>query len=299
MDFGKLPPEINSARMYSGPGASSMLVAAAAWDKLAAELYDAATNYHVMTLALADGRQGAAATAISQTAASYVEWLKSTAATAEHTATQARAAADAYESALAATVPPQLVIANRASRMSLAATNFLGQDTPAIAAAEADYERMWVQAAAAMYAYADASAAASIMRLFSSPTVEGPAPSEASADQARIDQEVISAGAELISTLPQALKFLSTALSTRFDTALLSMAPSLSKLSSLRLGFARGASVPIAVAIVGATKAVYGNRRAATVGVGRGTSVGALSVPHAWPAGRRQARSSPTSTALH
>ncbi|WP_158070247.1 PPE family protein [Mycobacterium sp. IS-836] len=298
MDFGKLPPEINSARLYSGPGASSMLAAATAWDKLAAELYDAATNYHAAISPLADGRQGAAATEISRTAASYVGWLKSTAAAAEHTATQARAAADAYESAFAATVPPQLVIANRASRMSLAAKNFLGQATPAIAAAEADYERMWVQAAAAMYAYADDSAAASIMRPFSSPTVEGPAPSEASADQALIDHEVISTGAELISTLPQALKFLSTALSTRFDRALLSIAPSLSKLSSLRLGFARGASVPIAVAMVGATKAVYGNRRAATIGVGRGTSVGTLSVPQAWPAGRPQARSAPTSRAL-
>ena len=32
MDFGALPPEINSGRMYSGPGCGSMLGAAAAWD---------------------------------------------------------------------------------------------------------------------------------------------------------------------------------------------------------------------------------------------------------------------------
>ncbi len=36
MDFGALPPEIISARMYSGPGSAPMLAAAAAWDLLSA-----------------------------------------------------------------------------------------------------------------------------------------------------------------------------------------------------------------------------------------------------------------------
>ena len=42
MDFGAFPPEINSARMYAGPGAGSMLAAAAAWDGLAADLHSTA-----------------------------------------------------------------------------------------------------------------------------------------------------------------------------------------------------------------------------------------------------------------
>ena len=42
IDFGALPPEVNSGRMYAGPGAGSMLAAAAGWNGLAAELESAA-----------------------------------------------------------------------------------------------------------------------------------------------------------------------------------------------------------------------------------------------------------------
>ena len=48
--------------------------------------------------------------------------------------------------------------ANRAQLMSLIAINILGQNTPAIAATEADYGEMWAQDATAMYGYAGASA---------------------------------------------------------------------------------------------------------------------------------------------
>ena len=36
-DFGALPPEINSIRMYTGPGSGPMMAAAAARNNLAAE----------------------------------------------------------------------------------------------------------------------------------------------------------------------------------------------------------------------------------------------------------------------
>ncbi|HZC52410.1 MAG TPA: PPE domain-containing protein, partial [Mycobacterium sp.] len=38
MDFGALPPEVNSARMYAGAGSTSLTTAASAWNALAAEL---------------------------------------------------------------------------------------------------------------------------------------------------------------------------------------------------------------------------------------------------------------------
>ncbi|MDO2387209.1 PPE domain-containing protein, partial [Mycobacterium avium] len=46
MDFGALPPEVNSGRMYAGPGSGPLMAAAAAWDEVAAELGIAASGYH-------------------------------------------------------------------------------------------------------------------------------------------------------------------------------------------------------------------------------------------------------------
>ena len=54
MDFGALPPEINSARMYAGPGSGPMLAAASAWDVLAAELGSAASTYSSVVSSLAE-----------------------------------------------------------------------------------------------------------------------------------------------------------------------------------------------------------------------------------------------------
>lgn len=45
MDFGALPPEINSARIYAGAGPGSLLAAATAWQELATELNSAAASY--------------------------------------------------------------------------------------------------------------------------------------------------------------------------------------------------------------------------------------------------------------
>lgn len=62
--------------------------------------------------------------------------------------------------AFAMTVPAPVVFANRAQLASLTATNFFGQNSPAIAANEAEYGEMWAQDAAAMYQYAANSAIA-------------------------------------------------------------------------------------------------------------------------------------------
>ena len=155
MDFGAFPPEINSARMYAGPGSGSLLAAATAWNGLAAELRSAASSYGSVISELADESWiGPSSTAMAAAATPYVAWMNTAAGGAEQTATQARAAAGAYQSAFATMVPLPEIAANRTQLASLTATNIFGQNTPAIAATEAQYGEMWAQDATAMYGYA-------------------------------------------------------------------------------------------------------------------------------------------------
>jgi PPE-repeat protein len=161
MNFAVLPPEMNSARMFAGAGRGPMLAAAAAWDGLAEELSTAAGSFASVISELGgEVWRGPAALAMTRAAGPYVTWLSTAAGQAEQAAAQARLATRAFETALAATVHPIVVAANRTRLVSLVGSNLLGQNAPAIAAAEAEYEQMWAQDAAAMSGYyAGASAA--------------------------------------------------------------------------------------------------------------------------------------------
>jgi PPE-repeat protein len=170
LDFGLLPPEINSGRMYSGPGPGPLLAAAEAWDGLAADLGFASAGYGSTLSELTSGNWiGPTSSAMMAAVTPYVNWLSTTAAQAEETANHARAAVAAYEAAFTMTVPPPAIAANRALLMALIATNFFGQNTPAIMATEALYVEMWAQDAAAMYSYAGAAAAAAQVTPFTAP----------------------------------------------------------------------------------------------------------------------------------
>jgi PPE-repeat protein len=170
MDFFGLPPEINSGRMYSGPGAGPMLAAAAGWHSVAAELeYTAGGCSSVVSWLTGQAWSGPSSMAMTAAAMPYVGWLNVSAEAAQQTAVQAYAAAAAYEAAFAMTVPPPVIAQNRALLMALIATNFFGQNSPAIAATEAHYAEMWAQDATAMCGYASASASARMLTPFREP----------------------------------------------------------------------------------------------------------------------------------
>jgi PPE-repeat protein len=188
-DFAAIPPEINSGRMYAGPGAESMMVAAAAWDGLAAELASAASGYHSIITELTSAPWvGPSSAQMVSAVVPYVSWLSTAGAQAEESAAQARAAAAAFEAAFTMTVPPYVVAANRVLLMTLVATNFFGQNTPAIMATEADYIEMWAQDAGAMYGYAAASAAATAFAPYQ-------APPNTTTPQGLLDQAIAAAEA--------------------------------------------------------------------------------------------------------
>jgi PPE-repeat protein len=222
MDYGILPPEINSARMYAGPGSAPMLAAASAWGGLGAELSSAASSYTGVISELTDGSwHGPASASMAAAASGYVAWMSTAAAQAEQTAGQAQAAAAAFEAAFAMTVPPTVVAANRTQLAALVATNVLGQNTPAIAVTEALYGEMWAQDAAAMYGYAGSSAAAATVTPFNSPPQTTSPAAAASQGGAVAQATASSAGTgaqstltQVVSTLPNTLQGLSSPLSS-------------------------------------------------------------------------------------
>ena len=160
-DFAAQPPELISAKIYSGPGAGSLQTAATAWEALGGELQSTAANFQSVVSGLISGDwQGPSSEAAAAAAAPYVSWLSTTAAQAEQTAGQARAAASAYETALATTVPPAEIAANRTQLATYLQANIFGQYTSAIAALEAEYAQFWAQDVAAISGYAGSSQAA-------------------------------------------------------------------------------------------------------------------------------------------
>jgi PPE-repeat protein len=204
MDFSALPPEVNSGRMYSGAGPATMLAAAAGWDRLAGELHSAADVYRSVISALTDGSwSGPSSTSVVAAVTPYLAWMRSTAAHCEEAASHAVAAAGAYETAFAMTIPPSAIAANRAQLAALTATNDLGQNTPAMMATEAEYSEMWAKDATAMYRYAASSRSASTLSSFTSPVhasagTSGPAANSAEKTATRVP-----------SSIPQALHKLS------------------------------------------------------------------------------------------
>jgi PPE-repeat protein len=154
MTYPMLPPEVNSAVMRAGAGSGPMLAAATAWTGLAGELQSAASSFASVTSNLAGGTwQGPAAQAMAAAAAPYTAWLTTAASHTQRAASQAAAVTAAFEAAHAATVPTPVIAANRALLGTLANTNLFGQNAPAIAATESQYEDMWAQDVTAMANY--------------------------------------------------------------------------------------------------------------------------------------------------
>jgi len=203
--------------MYAGAGPGPLLAAAAAWDEVADELSSTASSYQSVVDNLTSTWQGPSSASMAAAAVPYVAWMSATAAQAEATADQARAAVSAYETAFGQTVPPPVIIANRTLLMTLIATNILGQNTPAIAATEAHYLQMWVQDAAAMYGYAGASAALQLPPFTEPPQTTTPSgePLQAAAATQASTSGASNIGTELtqfIDSLPTALQNLATGL---------------------------------------------------------------------------------------
>lgn len=293
MDFGMTPPEINSGRMYCGPGAGSMVEAAVAWDEQAACLNHEVAQWRAVTSKLT--------TAAVEAAVPYISWLEAAATGAAHAAAQAAAAACAHELARAAMVPPEMINTNRAKLASLATTNCVAQTSAMIADTDAEYEKMWADDADAMYAYARASAGASELSPFGSPPSAtdaiGLAPQDSGVSKPswalESASDVISCGEDVMAAIPKALQGLLSSPQTSLDDYLSSVTTSLSQMSSLserpdsaisKLNYLNRAAVLRKTATLMFSSQNQGCADGTTcaAGFGLAKSIGTLSVPQRW-----------------
>jgi PPE-repeat protein len=324
LDFAAIPPEINSALMYSGAGSGPLMAAAAGWSNLAAELSTTASQWEsIVTTLTTEQWTGVGSAAAAASAQPIVSWLTTAGAAAEQAATQATSSAAAYEAAFAGTVPPPVIAANRAQLAALVATNFLGINTPAIMATEAQYAEMWVQDAITMYTYEAASTAAAALQPIA-PASPSTNPAAAGIQGAATAQAATSTPAQGLSgilsglqtnlanldqlttlggTIPSLNQWLSLPVlqsslaqigvtAAWFQGNMVSVFPSLGHLVATSPGGLTpfvsdvtplGAGLGMGTSLVGSTNGA-GLGGAATAAMGEASSVGGLSVPAGWSA---------------
>ncbi|AXN44898.1 PPE family protein [Mycobacterium marinum] len=289
------PPEVHSALLSSGPGPGSLLVAAGEWTSLSITYAEAAEELAALLAAVQAGAwDGPTAEIYVAAHVPYLMWLIQASANSAAMAGQQQTAAAAYTAALAAMPTLAELGANHTIHTGLVVTNFFGINTIPIAVNEADYVRMWIQAAAVMGGYQDVSAtavAAAPQPAPAPPIMNAAAPAAAAAQAAELPPDrqsqflqwlndigyvdlynkLIKPFVDWLANIP----FLQ-ALFSGFDPYLLTLGNPLTYLSPLNIAFALGYPMDFAtyVTLLSQTFAFIGADLAAAFASGNPMTIG-------------------------
>ena len=149
-----IPPEINAFRLtMMGAGPMAHVPQISGFQAAAAIHMQQGMQMAVTAAATSPSFVGVGGEAMMAAALPSAAWISAAGAHAEAAAATIQAGVDGYAAAVVATIPHAVVVANRVREATLEATNILGQNTPAIAEANAEYAEFWGQNAGAMMGY--------------------------------------------------------------------------------------------------------------------------------------------------
>lgn len=153
VNLSVLPPEVNSALIYSAPGWEKLGAAASEWECFATGFHSIAVSFKATFAGLLTNWPGPAGIWMAGAAAHYASRMTLLAAQAAGACANAKAAEKTFKTVFGMAVPPLVIAANRSWLATLASNNLLGQNAQAIAATEAHYLEMWAQDAVAVNGY--------------------------------------------------------------------------------------------------------------------------------------------------